>query len=1276
MGENISQIEQNFSDFKSYLYKDYIKYYELTELVKSGDLEGITIPNTFNKNNIYGIPIDLILLSEYYLSDYLYSFPYFKDIKIEDLLRSSSEQFTNLIYKDFKTFNLLITKCFVIISIIKQDKKFADKMDKIMKNSLTIQRMVKGKSKSGGSVGQGILSNEEDPYIKKLYQELLLFVKKIHDKGFFDNYSISSKFSTSFRIPKSTELIDEKISGVSEPDSADENDYSDFNDLLTKILSQIASLSDIHIDPASFYEKPSDKDVDKGIPLHFNFKNEEEDDDCSCNHTDFDDTDEKIFLSIFKQDNLFYGEEDDDDCECTETNTSSFEAKADIPNSDDGIEELNKYYTNSVCFKLIPDEKGKGRKLIPNNGIKLEDIDFSIDNIVRKRAISFLSRIREIKQHMPDIFEIVDDYVNPGLTLREKNDLLRCINSFNNIIRFLKFNEIPHEEIYDRLKVLMFGSNPKSINLLERFEKELLDNYSDMFYPTTEHLSESGGGNKIKLKKTKHRKIKNKTKQRKTKQRKTKHKKTKQRKTKHKKTKHKKTKQRKTKSKIKNYSGGSSITKLKDMFCETIEGLIPSSINKFFEDLSNKKFLKKYVENHKELFNNIKNGTVKKEAIIEHFNTLKNDGEKHFFVSLVFHFNKKYIILRIIKYIKERKGEDLTWYHQVKPKRENGNTVTQWYYTYLCLEESKILQKIKNLNSLPVFDYDEIKNHNYVRYFNPNVINKDIIHEAVIIEFLGEGVYYPVIFYLNLISGTAFVREQIIRNNELIFQELIGGASYMASDSSVLPEISPILKYTHLLDEKTFEKIRLTEYQEYARKNKNRIALISYSYIFDGPLRQFQNSGDLYYFFNDDSKLPIIFKLAFVFIPLACYGNKSNMDEFFTQEYIEKYRGEIEKIKNNHNVSLDIDNPQKIEAFIKYTKKFLRFNARKLFNTIVFNNLKYDNLNFNLEQWDSEKPDGTPKHRDDWYATNGYVLDYYHTLIANQANSTYDRSFWNNFYNHRYGWKSKMHIKRYKECTLFLRFFTCVVLLIISQEMREYILKYGHTSLETVRIISRGQFTKHIPLFQSDELSLSEKYFSDGILYRGSDNQVQLTPNTGFTDLSFISSSYKLQVAARFAKCHFSNTSISSTIFVIHKIENLAFVGLTEHITSYFAEHEILFNGPLSIIDESEAIDEKGLREVRKQKRLLQSVSRFIRTRYNRTVSIKGMDTNTSEVLIVLVKLVGPGPRNPNPDIKDKTETLSKLPDNLYSKNNVVHSSINLTEKLERLKYGYHFQKK
>ena len=1248
MDEKISQIEQDFSDFKSYLYKNYIKYHELEELARSGDLEGITIPNTFNKNNIYKIPIDLILLSEYYLSDYLDSFPYFKNINIKDLLRASSEKFTNLIYEDFKTFNLLITKCFVIIEIMKKDKKFTVKMDEIMKNSITIEKMIKGKktSKSGGSIEQGILSNEEDPYIKNLYHELLLFVKKNDDKGFFDNYSISSKFYTSFRISIKEELTQEKILEVPESDSPDENDYSefddysDFNDLLTEILSQISSLSDIDIDP-SFYEKPLDKDVDKGIPLHFNFKNEDE-------HYVFDDNDEKKFLSIFKQDNFFYGDDDDDDdCECTETKTSFFEAKTDI-HGDDEIEGLNEYYNESVCFKLIPDDQGKGRKLIlnENNGIKLENIEFSIDNIVRKRGISFLSRIPEIKQHMPDLFQIVDYYVKPGLTLREKNDLLRCINSFNNIIKFLKFNEIPHEEIYDRLKVLMFSSN-KSINLLERFEKELVDKYSDMFYPTMEHLPKSGGDNKkeiikTKHKKTKHRKIKNKTKQRKIK--------------------HKKTKHKKTKHKIKNYSGGSLTGGLKDMLCKTIEGLIPSSINKFFEDINNRRYLKKYIENHKELFDNIKNGTVNIKAIYEHFNTLENDKDKHFFVSLVFHLNKKYIILRIIKYIKGRNDEDLTWYNQVKPKRENGNTVTQWYYTYLCLEEFKNLQEIKNLESVPVFDYNKVKNHNYVRYFNPNVINTGIIHEAVIIEFLDKG-EYPVIFYLNLRSGTAFVREQIIENDELIFQELIGGTS------SVLPEITPILKNTHLLDQETLDKIRLTEYEKYCRKNKSRIALNSYSYIFDGPLRKIQNSGDLYYFFNDDSNLPTIFRLAFVFIPLVHYGDKSNMDEFFTKEYIEKYKGEIEKIKDNHNFAFDISTPQNIEAFIKYTKKFIRFNARKLFNTIVFHYFNYDNLIFNLEQWDLERPDGTPKQYDDWLATNGYVLDYFHELSVNQGHTIYNMYFWNKFYNDRNGWKSKMYIKKYKECTLFLRFFTCVVLLIISQEMREYILRYGHTSLDTVRIISSGRFTKYIPLFQSNELYLQEKYFSDGILYRGIDNQVQLTPNTGFTDLSFISTSYKLQVAARFAKCNYITTSISSTIFVIHKIENLAFIGLTEHITSYFAEHEILFNGPLSIIDESESID-------RNQRRLLQYISDFIRSKYNKTVSIKGLDTNTSEVQIVLVKLVGPGPRNPNPDIKDKTETLSKLPDNLYSENNVVHSSINLTDNLERLKYGYHFQKK
>ena len=112
-----------------------------------------------------------------------------------------------------------------------------------------------------------------------------------------------------------------------------------------------------------------------------------------------------------------------------------------------------------------------------------------------------------------------------------------------------------------------------------------------------------------------------------------------------------------------------------------------------------------------------------------------------------------------------------------------------------------------------------------------------------------------------------------------------------------------------------------TEYEEYVRKNKQRIALYSYSYIFDGPLRQIQNSSDLYYFFNDDSNLPVVFRLAFVFIPLAHYGARSNMDEFFTEEHVTKYREQIKKIANMHNVTININDGGEKKGLIGYFKK-------------------------------------------------------------------------------------------------------------------------------------------------------------------------------------------------------------------------------------------------------------------------------------------------------------------------------------------------------------------
>ena len=101
---------------------------------------------------------------------------------------------------------------------------------------------------------------------------------------------------------------------------------------------------------------------------------------------------------------------------------------------------------------------------------------------------------------------------------------------------------------------------------------------------------------------------------------------------------------------------------------------------------------------------------------------------------------------------------------------------------------------------------------------------------------------------------------------------------------------------------------------------------------------------------------------------------------------------------------------------------------------------------------------------------------------------------------------------------LFLRFYTSLCSLISTEMLRRYILQYGNNTLKTFRYYSDdgGSISGYSLRPKQDFIPQGD--WEDGVLFRGSDNLIELEKYNGWVDCAPYSTSWVYSKALEFTK--------------------------------------------------------------------------------------------------------------------------------------------------------------
>ena len=410
-------------------------------------------------------------------------------------------------------------------------------------------------------------------------------------------------------------------------------------------------------------------------------------------------------------------------------------------------------------------------------------------------------------------------------------------------------------------------------------------------------------------------------------------------------------------------------------------------------------------------------------------------------------------------------------------------------------------------------------------------------------------------------------------------------------------------------------KIWKTEYQKH-NSDIDKIMCKLYSIHGDTPLREILNCENLWFFFNGDQKLSSIIKFSIVFSrveysdshPGYHIGPLHNTilrtshckDISYGKEYIFKKIRRLAAREDTNGVSYQSlcghyfwpkipDNPDNMGEWDTFFTNMINKHRE-------FQKLFEDDRNVLIEGgeipiWDTNTTDLWSKMVTPTDLWRNFSWDFWEAIAVNcwKRNGQYyhpqnglqiialnpKRVLGKSQYVFKTGY-SMLADPYYRNGTtrytlrdawlLFLRFYTSVCSLISTETLRKYILQYGNNTLNTFRYFSNDGGSISGYELRPQQYYLSSTEFDKGVLFRGSDNLNELDEANGWIDCGPYSTSWCYEKAIDFTKV-LEDITRNGTLYIIADIHGLSFIPLTKHKTSFFDEREVLFFGPLHVID-------------------------------------------------------------------------------------------------------------
>jgi len=238
-----------------------------------------------------------------------------------------------------------------------------------------------------------------------------------------------------------------------------------------------------------------------------------------------------------------------------------------------------------------------------------------------------------------------------------------------------------------------------------------------------------------------------------------------------------------------------------------------------------------------------------------------------------------------------------------------------------------------------------------------------------------------------------------------------------------------------------------------------------------------------------------------------------------------------------------------------------------------------------------------------------------------------------------------------------IRIFVALCSLLASEFLRDYMLVYGHTILDTIYVHvydrDNGNYKyTNLKIAQENIYKNNRreeawakicKAYGKIVLFRGSTSYDNL-PIGGYLDFSFLSTTWDPEAALRFSKVLSGNGKQGHFYIIVFEESDGDLprcVNLTAHRTSYFDESEVLFVGPVymeNVMKDGNALEHKvkiQAQRIQPLRKLYIEIKKFIQEWYFDYTNLTGFN-NLNFSIITLKKALD--------DLADPTETGQDYP--------------------------------